>query len=81
MPSEFLCYMGDHPHIRGEYNELCLNWRREKGSPLHIRGEYDANKQPLILDKGSPPTYVGNTPMLLVLVCQLRDHPHTRGEY
>ena len=71
---------GDHPRLRGEYQQRVWNSMTRSGSPPLARGI------PLYLsdedkEMGITPACAGNTTMEATLQLGIRDHPRLRGEY
>ena len=70
----------DHPHSRGEYSGAVPVMGSGAGSSPLSRGIPTASgaSRPI---PGIIPTLAGNTRQALPLVSELKDHPHSRGEY
>ena len=69
-----------HPHTRGEYVILLLNFLDVRGSPPHTWGilqQWHFSQIP----RRFTPTHVGNTAPPRAKVARRPVHPHTRGEY
>ena len=76
----FITVRGDHPRLRGEYDEVTGKPTYELGSPPLARGILV-----LVLTTGSAdgitPACAGNTRSELSFLNGDRDHPRLRGEY
>ena len=73
-------YLGDHPHLRGEYHMLISSGPLLLGSPPLAWGiPFLSTSSPKYL--GITPTCVGNTYRRRGVCRGGQDHPHLRGEY
>ena len=72
--------VGDHLHIRGEYEMLTIVCHVSKGSPPHTwrirRSIHQFSHKPRITS-----TYVENTYQRYCFLRSFQDHLHIRGEY
>ena len=69
----------DHPHTRGERDQMAAPTAAVSGSPPHAWGTVrEAHQQRH--DSRITPTRVGNGPAFWPSSALWRDHPHTRGE-
>ena len=69
-----------HPHVCGEYLIRAITAYRINGSPPRMWGIL-LPLPPFPLPNRFTPTYVGNTPSMIIRKSLLPVHPHVCGEY